>query len=42
MGLAASLCQLLSILELYHIADGLEKGRLLPRFLQVCAAASAG
>ncbi|XP_030579052.1 very-long-chain (3R)-3-hydroxyacyl-CoA dehydratase 4 isoform X3 [Archocentrus centrarchus] len=31
-----SLCQLLSILELFHIADGIEKARLLPRFIQVC------
>ncbi|KAG7496240.1 hypothetical protein JOB18_015029 [Solea senegalensis] len=30
-----SLCQLLSILELFHIADGIEKARLLPRFIQV-------
>ncbi|XP_071334355.1 very-long-chain (3R)-3-hydroxyacyl-CoA dehydratase 4 [Trachinotus anak] len=29
------LCQLLSILELFHIADGIEKARLLPRFIQV-------
>ncbi|KAG9274190.1 very-long-chain (3R)-3-hydroxyacyl-CoA dehydratase 4 [Astyanax mexicanus] len=28
-------CQLLSILELFHIADGLEESRLLPRFVQV-------
>lgn len=35
VGLATCLCQLLSILELYHIADGLEKARLLPRFIQV-------
>ncbi|KAM4611438.1 very-long-chain (3R)-3-hydroxyacyl-CoA dehydratase 4 isoform 2-T3 [Polymixia lowei] len=34
-GIAMTLCQLLSILELFHIADGLEKGRLLPRFIQV-------
>lgn len=39
VGLAASLCQLFSVLELYHIADGLEKARLLPRFIQVRAAA---
>uniref|UniRef100_A0A3B1J1F1 Very-long-chain (3R)-3-hydroxyacyl-CoA dehydratase n=1 Tax=Astyanax mexicanus TaxID=7994 RepID=A0A3B1J1F1_ASTMX len=26
-------CQLLSILELFHIADGLEESRLLPRFV---------
>ncbi|TNN41859.1 hypothetical protein EYF80_047994 [Liparis tanakae] len=31
-----SLCQLLSILELFHIADGIEKARLLPRFIQLC------
>ncbi|XP_040887166.1 very-long-chain (3R)-3-hydroxyacyl-CoA dehydratase 4 isoform X2 [Toxotes jaculatrix] len=30
-----SLCQLLSILELFHIADGIEKARLLPRFIHV-------
>ncbi|XP_041724107.1 very-long-chain (3R)-3-hydroxyacyl-CoA dehydratase 4 isoform X2 [Coregonus clupeaformis] len=30
-----SLCQLLSMLELFHIADGIEKGCLLPRFVQV-------
>ncbi|KAM4611439.1 very-long-chain (3R)-3-hydroxyacyl-CoA dehydratase 4 isoform 3-T4 [Polymixia lowei] len=35
IGIAMTLCQLLSILELFHIADGLEKGRLLPRFIQV-------
>ncbi|XP_056156298.1 very-long-chain (3R)-3-hydroxyacyl-CoA dehydratase 4 [Lampris incognitus] len=35
MGVVMSLCQLLSILELFHIADGIEKGRLLPRFVQV-------
>ncbi|XP_072543960.1 very-long-chain (3R)-3-hydroxyacyl-CoA dehydratase 4 [Salminus brasiliensis] len=28
-------CQLLSILELFHIADGLEESRLLSRFVQV-------
>lgn len=31
-----SLCQLISILELFHIADGLEKARLFPRLFQVC------
>lgn len=36
IGFATSLCQLFSILELYHIADGIEKARLLPRFIQVC------
>ncbi|TMS02277.1 Very-long-chain (3R)-3-hydroxyacyl-CoA dehydratase 4 [Larimichthys crocea] len=35
IGLVMSLCQLLSILELFHIADGIEKARLLPRFVQV-------
>ncbi|XP_026208777.1 very-long-chain (3R)-3-hydroxyacyl-CoA dehydratase 4 [Anabas testudineus] len=35
VGLVMSLCQLLSILELFHIADGIEKARLLPRFVQV-------
>ncbi|XP_056883103.1 very-long-chain (3R)-3-hydroxyacyl-CoA dehydratase 4 isoform X2 [Takifugu flavidus] len=35
IGFATSLCQLFSILELYHIADGIEKARLLPRFIQV-------
>lgn len=35
VGFAASMCQLLSILELYHIADGIEDARLLPRFIQV-------
>ncbi|XP_018549346.1 very-long-chain (3R)-3-hydroxyacyl-CoA dehydratase 4 isoform X1 [Lates calcarifer] len=35
IGFVMSLCQLLSILELFHIADGIEKARLLPRFIQV-------
>lgn len=35
VGLVMSLCQLLSILELFHIADGIEKARLFPRFIQV-------
>ncbi|XP_020499260.1 very-long-chain (3R)-3-hydroxyacyl-CoA dehydratase 4 [Labrus bergylta] len=35
VGVVMSLCQLLSILELFHIADGIEKARLLPRFFQV-------
>ncbi|XP_023676687.2 very-long-chain (3R)-3-hydroxyacyl-CoA dehydratase 4 isoform X1 [Paramormyrops kingsleyae] len=35
VGVAMSLCQLLSVLELFHIADGIEKGALLPRFVQV-------
>uniref|UniRef100_A0A3Q0SIE4 Very-long-chain (3R)-3-hydroxyacyl-CoA dehydratase n=1 Tax=Amphilophus citrinellus TaxID=61819 RepID=A0A3Q0SIE4_AMPCI len=34
VGFVMSLCQLLSILELFHIADGIEKARLLPRFIQ--------
>lgn len=35
VGFVMSLCQLLSILELFHIADGIEKARLFPRFIQV-------
>ncbi|KAM9426720.1 very-long-chain (3R)-3-hydroxyacyl-CoA dehydratase 4 [Pholidichthys leucotaenia] len=35
VGFVMSLCQLLSILELFHIADGIENARLLPRFVQV-------
>ncbi|KAF7647415.1 hypothetical protein LDENG_00172300 [Lucifuga dentata] len=35
IGVVMSLCQLLSILELFHIADGLEKAQLLPRLFQV-------
>ncbi|XP_018615161.1 very-long-chain (3R)-3-hydroxyacyl-CoA dehydratase 4 isoform X2 [Scleropages formosus] len=35
VGVVMSSCQLLSALELFHIADGLEKGPLLPRFVQV-------
>ncbi|XP_066576348.1 very-long-chain (3R)-3-hydroxyacyl-CoA dehydratase 4 isoform X2 [Amia ocellicauda] len=35
IGIVMSLCQLLSILELFHIADGIEESLLLPRFLQV-------
>uniref|UniRef100_A0A3B3ZX22 Very-long-chain (3R)-3-hydroxyacyl-CoA dehydratase n=1 Tax=Periophthalmus magnuspinnatus TaxID=409849 RepID=A0A3B3ZX22_9GOBI len=35
VGFVMSLCQLLSFLELFHIADGIEKARLLPRFIQV-------
>uniref|UniRef100_A0A3B5APB0 Very-long-chain (3R)-3-hydroxyacyl-CoA dehydratase n=1 Tax=Stegastes partitus TaxID=144197 RepID=A0A3B5APB0_9TELE len=35
VGFVMSLCQLLSILELFHIADGIEKARLLPRLFQV-------
>ncbi|XP_068443630.1 very-long-chain (3R)-3-hydroxyacyl-CoA dehydratase 4 [Clinocottus analis] len=35
VGFMMSLCQLLSILELFHIADGIEKARLLPRFVQI-------
>ncbi|CAN9509781.1 unnamed protein product [Ophioblennius macclurei] len=35
VGFVMSLCQLLSVLELFHIADGIEKARLLPRFIQV-------
>lgn len=39
IGFVMSLCQLLSFLELFHIADGIEKARLLPRFIQVCITA---
>ncbi|XP_053271961.1 very-long-chain (3R)-3-hydroxyacyl-CoA dehydratase 4 isoform X2 [Pleuronectes platessa] len=35
VGFVMSLCQLLSNLELFHIADGIEKARLLPRFIYV-------
>ncbi|XP_076829767.1 very-long-chain (3R)-3-hydroxyacyl-CoA dehydratase 4 isoform X2 [Brachyhypopomus gauderio] len=35
VGVMMSSCQLLSILELFHIADGLENRRLLARFVQV-------
>ncbi|XP_061768452.1 very-long-chain (3R)-3-hydroxyacyl-CoA dehydratase 4 isoform X2 [Nerophis ophidion] len=35
VGLVMSLCQLLSILELFHIADGIEEAKLLPRLIQV-------
>ncbi|XP_061524973.1 very-long-chain (3R)-3-hydroxyacyl-CoA dehydratase 4 [Phycodurus eques] len=35
VGFVMSLCQLLSVLELFHIADGIEKARLLPRLIQV-------
>ena len=35
VGGVMSLCQLLSILELFHIVDGIEEGWLLPRFVQV-------
>ncbi|XP_047241511.1 very-long-chain (3R)-3-hydroxyacyl-CoA dehydratase 4 isoform X3 [Girardinichthys multiradiatus] len=35
VGFVMSLCQLLSNLEIYHITDGIEKARLIPRFIQV-------
>ncbi|XP_029609590.1 very-long-chain (3R)-3-hydroxyacyl-CoA dehydratase 4 isoform X2 [Salmo trutta] len=35
VGVVMSLCQLLSVLELFHIADGIEKARLLPRYPHV-------
>ncbi|XP_041077542.1 very-long-chain (3R)-3-hydroxyacyl-CoA dehydratase 4 [Polyodon spathula] len=35
IGVVMSFCQLLSILELCHILDGIENSWLLPRFLQV-------
>ncbi|KAL7876130.1 hypothetical protein AOLI_G00110930 [Acnodon oligacanthus] len=35
VGVMMCVCQLLSVLELFHIADGLEESRLLPRLVQV-------
>ncbi|XP_051913203.1 very-long-chain (3R)-3-hydroxyacyl-CoA dehydratase 4 [Hippocampus zosterae] len=35
VGFVMSLCQLLSVLEIFHIADRLERARLLPRLVQV-------
>ncbi|MCJ8731674.1 hypothetical protein PDJAM_G00202230 [Pangasius djambal] len=35
VGVMMSLCQLLSVLELFHIADGIEERQLLPRLVQV-------
>lgn len=35
IGLVMRLCQLLSVLEILHILIGIDKSRLLPRFLQV-------
>ncbi|XP_061137080.1 very-long-chain (3R)-3-hydroxyacyl-CoA dehydratase 4 isoform X2 [Syngnathus typhle] len=35
VGLVMSFCQLLSVLEIFHIADRIEKARLLPRLIQV-------
>ncbi|KAK3545996.1 hypothetical protein QTP70_019296 [Hemibagrus guttatus] len=35
VGVMMSLCQLLSVLELFHIADGIEECRLFPRLVQV-------
>ncbi|KAG5261398.1 hypothetical protein AALO_G00304070 [Alosa alosa] len=35
VGVIMCVCQLLSVLELFHIADGIEKGWLFPRFVQV-------
>lgn len=37
VGFVMSLCQLLSVLEIFHIADRLERARLLPRLVQVRA-----
>ncbi|XP_027491010.1 very-long-chain (3R)-3-hydroxyacyl-CoA dehydratase 4 isoform X3 [Corapipo altera] len=34
-GLVMRVCQLLSILEILHILTGIDKSRLLPRFLQI-------
>ncbi|XP_051506080.1 very-long-chain (3R)-3-hydroxyacyl-CoA dehydratase 4 isoform X1 [Myxocyprinus asiaticus] len=35
VGVMMGICQLLSLLELFHIADGFEECRLFPRFMQV-------
>ncbi|KAK9972233.1 hypothetical protein ABG768_025556 [Culter alburnus] len=35
VGVMMGVCQLLSLLELFHIADGFEECRLFPRFMQV-------
>ncbi|XP_030018522.1 very-long-chain (3R)-3-hydroxyacyl-CoA dehydratase 4 [Sphaeramia orbicularis] len=35
VSLVMGLCQMFSILELFHIADRIEKARLLPRFIHV-------
>ncbi|XP_009904919.2 very-long-chain (3R)-3-hydroxyacyl-CoA dehydratase 4 [Dryobates pubescens] len=35
IGLVMRLCQLLSVLEILHILTGIDKSRLLPRFLQI-------
>nr|XP_031363343.1 very-long-chain (3R)-3-hydroxyacyl-CoA dehydratase 4 [Lonchura striata domestica] len=35
IGLVMRLCQLLSVLEILHILIGIDKSRLLPRFLQI-------
>ncbi|KAK0136016.1 Very-long-chain (3R)-3-hydroxyacyl-CoA dehydratase 4 [Merluccius polli] len=35
IGVVMSLCQLLTVLELFHIADGLDRSWLLPRLVQV-------
>ncbi|XP_072216277.1 very-long-chain (3R)-3-hydroxyacyl-CoA dehydratase 4 [Excalfactoria chinensis] len=35
IGLVMRLCQLLSVLEILHILIGIDKNRLLPRFLQI-------
>ncbi|KAF4111435.1 very-long-chain (3R)-3-hydroxyacyl-CoA dehydratase 4 isoform X2 [Onychostoma macrolepis] len=35
VGVMMGACQLLSLLELFHIADGFEECRLFPRFMQV-------
>ncbi|NXV74470.1 HACD4 dehydratase, partial [Atlantisia rogersi] len=35
IGLVMRLCQLLSMLEILHILIGIDKSRLLPRFLQI-------
>lgn len=35
VGVMMSMCQLFSVLELFHIADGIEECPLLPRLVQV-------
>ncbi|OXB62684.1 hypothetical protein ASZ78_009337, partial [Callipepla squamata] len=35
IGLVMRLCQLLSVLEILHILVGIDKSRLIPRFLQI-------
>ena len=37
IGVVMSLCQLFTVLELFHIADGIDKSWILPRLFQVGA-----